>query len=129
MEWAERYRDFERTLEDTDRRRLLAMYVRDGDLENAFSELKERGNLSMVRRYRDPVATVDSIEYFEFYRELLVPFAANDTGRRHYGEIAYHLEAMAGLVSQQLFEEFVDFLKETHSNRPAFLDELEKAAF
>lgn len=128
-EWAKRYRDFERTLEDTDRRRLLAMYVREGDLQKAFDELGEQGNLSLVRRYRDPVATVDSIEYFEFYRELLVPFAANDTGRRHYREIADHLEAMAGLVSEQRFEEFVDFLKETHSNRPAFLDELENAGF
>jgi hypothetical protein len=36
---------------------------------------------------------------------------------------------MQELVSDARFEEFVEFLKEKHSNRPAFLDELEKAGF
>ena len=58
-----------------------------------------------------------------------VPFAAGDTGRRHYRDIADHLEEMQGLVPEARFEEFVDFLKDKHSNRPAFLDELEKAGF
>jgi hypothetical protein len=69
------------------------------------------------------------MEYFERYRELLVPFAAGETGRRHYREIANHLEEMQGLVSEERFAEFVGFLKDEHSNRPAFLDELEKAGF
>ncbi|QSG07624.1 SWIM zinc finger family protein [Halapricum desulfuricans] len=42
--------------------------------------------------YRDPVATTAPVEYFELYRELLVPFAADDTGRRHYREIADHVK-------------------------------------
>ncbi len=63
------------------------------------------------------------------YREQLIPFAAGDTGRRHYREITDHLETMQELVSESRFEEFVEFLKEKHSNRPAFLDELEKAGF
>ena len=105
------------------------MYVHEMDLEKAFFELKEAENLSWIRRYQDPVATVDPIEYFEMYREQLIPFAAGDTGRRHYREIADHLESMQELVSDAQFEEFVEFLKEEHSNRPAFLDELEKAGF
>jgi hypothetical protein len=36
---------------------------------------------------------------------------------------------MQGLVPKARFEEFVDFLKDKHSNRPAFLDELEKDGF
>jgi hypothetical protein len=36
---------------------------------------------------------------------------------------------MQELVPEERFEEFVDFLKDKHSNRPAFLDELEKAGF
>jgi len=81
----------------------------------------------LVHQHRDPVATTAPVEYFELYRELLVPFVAGDTGRRHYREIADHLEEMRGLVPEARFEEFVDFLKDKHSNRPAFLDEPEKA--
>lgn len=128
QEWQSLYEEFERQFAD-DRQKLIAMYVHEGDLEKAFAELKDSDDLSLVRRYRDPVATVDPVEYFECYRELLVPFAAGETGRRHYRTIADHLEEMQQLVPEERFEEFVDFLKEKHSNRPAFLDELEKAGF
>lgn len=128
-EWQPIYEEFEQHFEQDDRKNLINLYVHDGDLEKAFTELKDSQNLSLVRKYRDSVATVDPVEYFELYRELLVPFAADDTGRRHYRDIADHLEEMQGLVPEVRFKEFVDFLKDEHSNRPAFLDELEKAGF
>lgn len=128
-EWASIYGKFERELHESDRQRLISMYVHEMDLEKAFFELKETENLSWIRRYQDPVATVDPIEYFQMYREQLIPFTAGETGRRHYKEIADHLETMEELVSDTRFEEFVEFLKEKHSNRPAFLDELNKAGF
>ena len=129
QEWRSIYEEFERHFERDDRKDLVALYVHDDDLEKAFVQLKENADLSSVHQYRDPVATAAPVEYFELYRELLVPFAANDTGRRHYRDIADHLEEMRGLVPEARFEEFVDFLKDKHSNRPAFLDELEKAGF
>ena len=129
QEWQSIYEEFERHFEREDRKNLVALYVHDDDLKKAFVKLKENADLSSVRKYRDPVATTAPVEYFELYRELLVPFAANDTGRRHYRDIADHLEEMQGLVPEARFEEFVDFLKDKHSNRPAFLDELEKAGF
>ncbi|WP_350355864.1 SWIM zinc finger family protein [Natronomonas marina] len=129
QDWQSIYEEFERYFERDDRKDLVSLYVHDDDLEKAFAELKDSADLSSVRRYRDPVATTAPVEYFELYRELLVPFAAGDTGRRHYREIADHLEEMQGLVPEARFKEFVDFLKDKHSNRPAFLDELEKAEF
>jgi len=107
----------------------IELYIHDGDLKKAFAELKNSDDLSLLKRYREPVASVAPVEYFERYRELLVPFAAGETGRRHYREIADHLEEMQGLVPEERFAEFVGFLKDEHSNRPAFLDELEKAGF
>jgi hypothetical protein len=127
-QWQSRYEEFEQQFKD-DRQKLVRMYVHEGDLEKAFAELKTSESLSLVRRYRETVATVDPVEYFELYRELLVPFTAGETGRRHYREIADHLEEMQSLVSGERFETLVDFLKDKHSNRPAFLDELEKAGF
>ncbi len=128
QQWQSLYQEFERQFEDN-RQKLIRMYVHEGDLEKAFAELRESENLSLVRQYRESVATVDPVEYFEFYRELLVPFAAGETGRRHYRKIADHLEEMQCLVPEERFGEFLDFLKDKHSNRPAFLDELEKAGF
>ncbi|WP_200840317.1 hypothetical protein [Natrialba sp. INN-245] len=103
-EWASIYGEFGRELHESDRQRLISMYVHEMDLETAFFELKETGNLSWVRRYQDPVATVGPIEYFEIYREQLIPFSAGDTGRRHYREIADHLEPMQELVSESRFD-------------------------
>lgn len=128
QEWQSLYEEFERQFADN-RQKLIAMYVHEGDLENGFAELKDSENLSLVRRYRDPVATFAPVEYFEFYRELVVPFAAGETGRRHYRTVADHLEEMQQLVPEERFDEFLDFLKDKHSNRPAFLDELAKAGF
>jgi len=128
QEWQSIHEEFEQHFAD-DRQQLIALYVHDGDLEKAFAEVIDSDDLSLLKRYRDPVASIDPVEYFERYRELLVPFAAGETGRRHYREIADHLEAMQGLVPDERFEEFVDFLKDKHSNRPAFLDELETAGF
>ncbi len=127
--WQSIYEEFEGHFEETDRQQLISIYVHEDELEKAFDELKDSENLSWLRRYRDPVATVDPVEYFEVYREHLVPFAAGETGRRHYRDIADHLDEMQELVPEERFEEFVDFLKGKHSNRPAFLDELEKAGF
>ena len=129
QEWQSIYEEFERHFQRDDRKDPVSLYVHDDDLGNAFAELKDSADLSSVRQYRDPVATTAPVEYFELYRELLVPSAAGDTGRRHYREIADHLEEMQGLVPEARFDEFVDFLKDKHSNRPAFLDELEKAGF
>ncbi|WP_114579397.1 SWIM zinc finger domain-containing protein [Saliphagus sp. LR7] len=128
QEWQSLYEEFERQFADN-RQKLIAMYVHEGDLENGFAELKDSENLSLVRQYRDPVATFAPVEYFEFYRELVVPFAAGETGRRHYRTVADHLEEMQQLVPEERFDEFLDFLKDKHSNRPAFLDELAKAGF
>ncbi|EMA55866.1 SWIM zinc finger family protein [Halococcus salifodinae] len=127
--WDSIYDEIVTSLADTDRRRLIDVYVHEGELEDAFAAVVDSENLAWLQRYRQSVAEVDPDAYFEAYRELLVPFAAGETGRRHYREIADHLEAMQALVSADQFDAFVDTLKDTHSNRPAFLDELDKAGF
>ena len=127
-EWQARYEEIEQRFPDSHAQR-IALYVHDGDLEKAFAELQASEQLSLFRQYRESVATVAPVEYFECYRELLVPFAAGETGRRHYRTVADHLEEMQPLVPEARFEAFVDELKDEHSNRPAFLDELDKAGF
>jgi hypothetical protein len=127
--WESLYEEIVTYLENNDQRRLIDVYIHEGELEDAFSAVVASENLAWFQRYGRSVAEVDPGAYFEAYKDLLVPFAAGETGRRHYREIADHLEEMQDLVSADRFEEFVGFLKDKHSNRPAFLDELDKVGF
>jgi hypothetical protein len=127
--WESVRAEIERSLREQSRERLIELYVHEDDLDAALSVVLDSDHLALLRRYRSDVADADPEAYFEAYCDRLRPFAAGNTGRRHYRRIADHLEQMRGLVSESRFESFVDSLKEEHSNRPAFLDELQKAGF
>ncbi len=128
-QWQSLYEEFETTLRADDTRRLIAMYVHDGEQQKALDVIEANPTLSLLRRYCDPVAAVDPERYFECYSAQLVPFAAGKTGRSHYRKIISHLETMATIGLEARLEEFVSFLKDEHATRPAFLDELDKAGF
>ncbi|AFO59074.1 MULTISPECIES: hypothetical protein [unclassified Natrinema] len=89
----------------------------------------ESDNLETRRRYREPVAEVDSEAYFEAYRDLLEAYPAADTGRDHYRTGIEYLQEIAEFGFGTELEAFVEHLREKHSNRPAFLDELEPAGY
>ena len=127
-EWQSIYEGFERHCSG-DRQQLIRLYIHEDDFDAAFSEINASEDLSLYKRYREPVGAVDPVAYFEEYRELLIPFAAGETGRRHYRSIIDHLDEMQELVPPVRFKQFVEFLKDEHSNRPAFLDELQKAGY
>ncbi|MFA9417892.1 SWIM zinc finger domain-containing protein [Natrinema sp. HArc-T2] len=107
--------------------RLIELYVREGDLETAFEKVLESDDLETLRRYREPVAEVDPEAYLEAYRDLLEPYLAADTGRDHYKTVIEYLRDMEELGFDTELASFVEHLREKHSNRPAFLDELEAA--
>ncbi|WP_049913310.1 SWIM zinc finger family protein [Halococcus thailandensis] len=127
--WDSIYEEIITAIADNDHRRLIDVYIHEGELEDAFAAVENSENLTWFQQYAQTVAQVDPDAYFEAYKELLVPFAAGETGRRHYREIVDHLEAMQAFASADRFDAFVEMLKDTHSNRPAFLDELDKAGF
>ncbi|TMT86982.1 hypothetical protein E2L06_10365 [Haloterrigena sp. H1] len=109
--------------------RLIELYVREGDLETAFEKVLESDDLETLRRYREPVAEVDPEAYLEAYRDLLEPYLAADTGRDHYKTVIEYLRDMEELEFDTELAAFVEHLREKHSNRPAFLDELETAGY
>jgi hypothetical protein len=142
-EWAERVAAFEGELvEEGHIHTLIELYLREERLGEAFDLVMERARtddsprsvvrpndrgLPILRKYRDELGEYDLETYYETYEELLEPFAAGKTGRGHYQTIVRHLEEMRELGFDDRFEAFVDLLYEKHSNRPAFLDEMEKA--
>ncbi len=109
--------------------RLIDLSVREDDLEAAFDRVLESDDLETLRQYRDNVAEVGPETYFKAYRELLEPYLAADTGRDHYRTVIEHLREMERLEFDEELAAFVQHLCEKHSNRPAFLDELETAGY
>ena len=116
-------------LDQSDTTALIDLYLHEDEREKAFEAVLDRGGLATFGRYGAQVGDVDPERYFEAYRDELAPYLANETGRRHYRDVIGHLERMQELGLDDRLGEFVAALKDEHSNRPAFLDELEKAGF
>lgn len=108
---------------------MIELYVREDDLEKAFETVLDREDLEIFRQYRDPVAEIDPNTYFEAYQNRLESYLAADTGRDHYRTVIAHLEELGRLGLDEERRVFVERLREKHSNRPAFLDELANAGF
>jgi len=79
----------------------------------------------ILSEYRADVADYDPETYYGVYEERLEPFLAETTGREHYQTVVGSLEEMRELGFDDDLEAFVAHLKKKHSNRPAFLDEME----
>jgi len=139
-EWEEMVADFEARFEDSNVHRLIDLYLRERRTADAFETVIEAARkepddafwramgdngLAILSEYRDDVADYDPETYYEVYEERLEPFLADTTGRDHYQTVVEHLEEMRELGFDEKFEAFVAHLKEKHSNRPAFLDEME----
>jgi hypothetical protein len=139
-EWEEVVADFEARFEDSNVHRLIDLYLREGrtadmfetvieaareESDNAFRRAVGDNGLAILSEYRDDVADYDPETYYEVYEERLEPFLADTTGRDHYHTVVEYLEEMRELGFDEEFEAFVAYLKEKHSNRPAFLDEME----
>jgi tetratricopeptide (TPR) repeat protein len=128
-EWSSIRHGIVTTLGRIDPQRLIDVYLHEGKEEKAFSKVLESDDLDTLDRYQDDVADIDPNAYFDAYRDRLEPFLADQTGRTHYRTVIGHLERMAEIDADRELASFVDRLKEKHSNRPALLDELEKAGF
>jgi len=139
-EWEEMVADFEARFKNSNVHRLIDLYLREERTADAFETVIDTARddsgdaflravgddgLAILSEYRDDVADYDPETYYEVYEERLEPFLADTTGRDHYQTVVEYLEEMRELGFDDEFEAFVAHLKEKHSNRPAFLDEME----
>jgi hypothetical protein len=137
--WDDIVAEFEVTFEDSNVHKLVELYLREGRTEAAFEAVIEsaRGGvetdlhrvvrdngLATLSEYHADVADHDLETYYQTYEELLEPFLADTTGRDHYRTVIEYLEEMRELGFDERFETFVAHLKDKHSKRPAFLDEM-----
>jgi hypothetical protein len=139
-EWDEVVAELEARLGESNVHQLIQLYVREGRDEAAFEtvidaargtvedglrQMMRDDGLAILSEYHEDVAGFDPEEYYETYKELLEPFLADKTGRDHYQTVVEYLKEMRELGFDDDCEAFVAHLKEKHSNRPAFLDEME----
>ena len=128
-EWDTTLHTIKTQLGRLDAEQLIDLYIYEGERETALDRVLDSEDLAVLRQYREDVADIHPEAYFETYRDLLEPYLADKTGRNHYRTVIDHLRELDSLGCDDELAAFVEHLREKHSNRPAFLDELETAGF
>jgi hypothetical protein len=104
---------------------IILICLKEEMFDQALKNVLLLQSLPALAHYHEELARKYPKEYFTAYRELIVPFADNKTGRSHYQEIAGYLSQMKqinGFANE--YRELVNLLKSKYANRPAFLDEM-----
>ena len=106
---------------------IVEIYLREERLEDAFETVTHAHDLDLFDAYIDTLGAHDAAAYFDAYRREIKKAAADANRRKYYRQVAEHLQTIQTLGRDRRFENLVSFLRDEYSNRPAFLDELEKA--
>ena len=106
---------------------IIEIYVRENRIDDAFETITNASDLDLFEAYIDKLGDHDPAAYFDAYRREIKKAAADASRRKYYREVADHLQTIQTLGRDRRFENLVSFLRDEYSNRPAFLDELEKA--
>jgi hypothetical protein len=106
---------------------IVEIYLREDRIEDAFETVTNASDLDLFDAYIDQLGAHDPAAYFDAYRREIKKAAADASRRKYYRQVAEHLQTIQTLGRDRRFENLVTFLRDEYSNRPAFLDELEKA--
>jgi len=106
---------------------IVEIYLREERIDDAFETVTNAHDLELFEAYIDKLGDHDPATYFDAYRREIKKAAADASRRKYYQQVAGHLQTIQTLGRDRRFENLVSFLREEYSNRPAFLDELEKA--
>lgn len=106
---------------------IVEIYLREDRIEDAFETVTNASDLDLFEAYIDQLGAHDPAAYFDAYRREIKKAAADASRRKYYRQVAEHLQTIQTLGRDQRFGNLVTFLRDEYSNRPAFLDELEKA--
>jgi hypothetical protein len=106
---------------------IIEICLREERIEDAFETVTNARDLDLFEAYVDQLGDHDPAAYFDAYRRAIKKTAADASRRKYYRQVAEHLQTIQTLERDRRFENLVSFLRDEYSNRPAFLDELEKA--
>jgi hypothetical protein len=104
---------------------VIDIYLREQMHEQALREVFALKSLSTLSQYYKHLVSLDPDQYFNAYRELIIPFAGKETGRKHYKEVVSYLKDMKAIEGHEgEIKEIVERLREKHKRQPAFIDEM-----
>lgn len=107
------------------RSKLIDIYLKEKMYDQALTEVLAKRSLSTLRLYQNDLAFRYPEQYFNVYRELIIPFADKDTGRKHYQEVVSYLKRMKCIEGYEgAVSEIVGRLRIEHKRKPAFIDEM-----
>ncbi|TFH49995.1 MAG: hypothetical protein E4G89_04010 [Methanothrix sp.] len=109
------------------RSKLIDIYLKEKMYDQALTEALAKRSLSTLRQYQNDLAFRYPEQYFNVYRELIIPFADKDTGRKHYQEVVSYLKRMKCIEGYEgAVSEIVGRLRIEHKRKPAFIDEMKE---
>lgn len=109
------------------RSKLIDIYLKENMYDHALKEVLARKNLPTLRQYQNDLSFRYPEQYFNAYRELIIPFADKDTGRKHYQEVVSYLNRMKCIDGYEgAVLEIIGHLRMEHRRKPAFIDEMKE---
>jgi len=95
--------------------------------DQSLAEVLAKRSLSTLRQYQNDLAFRYPEQYFNVYRELIIPFADKAMGRKHYQEVVSYLKQMKSMEGYEgSVSEIVGRLRIEHKRKPAFIDEMKE---
>jgi hypothetical protein len=105
--------------------KIIDIYLKEKMYDRALVEVLARHNLNALRLYHNDLASRYPEQYFNVYRELIIPFANKGMGRKHYQEVVSYLKQMKSMDGYKgAVSEIVGLLRIEHKKKPAFMDEM-----
>ena len=107
--------------------KLIDIYLKEKMYDQALTEVLAKRSLSTLRQYQNDLAFRYPEQYFNVYRELIIPFVEKGMGRKHYQEVVSYLKQMKSMDGYEgAVSEIVGQLRVEHRRKPAFIDEMKE---
>lgn len=116
-----------RGIDDVAKSMLVEICLREKMYDDALKEVLRSKSLEMLGWYYKQLSARYPSEYFDAYKQLIIPFVGSRMGRDHYRDVVRELRRMKKINGfKSDFNELMRFIKEEHARKPAFQDELNK---
>jgi len=95
--------------------------------DQALKEILATRSLSTLSLYQRDLSFLYPVQYFNAYRDLIIPFAEMGMGRKHYQEVVSYLKKMKSIEGYGgAVSEIVGRLRIDNRKKPAFIDEMKE---
>jgi hypothetical protein len=106
---------------------LIDIYIKEKMYDQALKEILATRSLSTLSLYQRDLSFLYPEQYFNAYRDLIIPFAEMGMGRKHYQEVVSYLKRMKSIEGYEgAVSEIVGRLRIDQRKKPAFIDEMKE---